>query len=145
MPAMVFQFGLISSLMVLATAAGYLVRRLRYLPQRAGEIIMTVVAVFGFPAVSFLSVWGTRLEPGDILLPAMAVAHVLVMLPLSLVVSRWASKDRSERGLFILAGVLGNNGFTMGAFVLYLLYGEQGMGLGNLYLLFFIPLVVVLI
>jgi len=145
MPAMVFQFGLIGSLMVLATAAGYLVRRLRYLPQRAGEIIMTVVAVFGFPAVSFLSVWGTRLEPGDILLPAMAVAHVLVMLPLSLVVSRWASKDRSERGLFILAGVLGNNGFTMGAFVLYLLYGEQGMGLGNLYLLFFIPLVVVLI
>ncbi len=144
MSAMVFQFAMIGALMILATAAGYLVRRLGFLPQRAAEIIMTFVAVFGFPAVSFLSVWGTRLEPGDILLPVMAVAHVLVMVPLSFVASRWASRDRGERGLFLLAGMVGNNGFTMGAFVLYLLYGEEGMGLGNLYLLFFIPLIVVL-
>jgi hypothetical protein len=50
--------------------------------------------------------------------------------------------DRKERGLFALAGGVGNNGFTMGAFVLYLLYGEPGLGLANIYVLLFVPVVV---
>ena len=50
--------------------------------------------------------------------------------------------DARERSLFALAGGVGNNGFTMGAFVLYLLYGEPGMALANVYILLFMPVVV---
>jgi hypothetical protein len=88
MPALVFQFALTGTLMVLATSAGYFALRLQYLPQRAGEIIMTVVAMSGFPTLSLLSMWGIRLELGDTLLSVMTVAYVLLMIPLSLLVSK---------------------------------------------------------
>jgi predicted permease len=41
--------------------------------------------------------------------------------------------------LFAIAAGTGNNGFTMGAFVLFLLFGEAGMALGNLYIVLIIP------
>jgi predicted permease len=130
--------------MVLTTVGGYLCRRLAWVSERTGERLMTLVAVFGYPVVGFFSVWGLHLKPSDAALPILAVVQVVLMTFLSLAMAPWFTEDRAERGLFAVAGGLGNNGFTMGAFVLYLLYGEDGMGLANVYFIAFIPLVVVL-
>jgi predicted permease len=142
MPPLVLKFAVMAVALVLATAAGYLCRRLRWLPESAGEGIMTFVAVFGHPSVAFLSVWGTRLQASDAVLPFMAAVHAAVMIGVCLAGARWVTPNRQEQGLFALAGGVGNNGFTMGAFVLYLLYGEPGLGLGNIYILLFMPFVV---
>ena len=126
---------------------GYLCRHLEWISEQAcerlGKRIMTFVGVFGYTAVTFLSVWGTHLHTGDFLLPILAVLHVVVMTLLSLALAGLVTRDRLEKGLFAMAGGLGNNGFTMGAFVLFLLYGEPGMGLSNLYFILFTPVVVV--
>jgi predicted permease len=136
------KFAVAAGVVILATTAGYVCRQYRWVSEARGEPLMTFVGVFGYPAVGFLSVWGTRLEATDAVLPLMAAAHAVGMLFLSLAAARWVTADRRERGLFALAGGVGNNGFTMGALVLYLLYGESGMGLANVYILLFVPVVV---
>lgn len=142
MSAVAIKFILSSLVILMAMLGGYLCRRLQWLSEALGEKIMTLVGVFGYSSVAFLSVWGTRLEAGDFLLPVLGAAHVVLMGFLSLALSGWVAKDRPERGLFAIAGGTGNNGFTMGAFVLYLLYGEPGMGLSNVYILLFMPVAV---
>ena len=139
---MALKFAVTAVVVVLATVAGYLARRFRWVPEWVGEALMTFVGVLGYPFVGFLSVWGTRLHASDAVLPIMAVTHAVAMIFLSLALARLFTQDRQQQGLFALAGGVGNNGFTMGAFVLYLLYGEPGMGLANLYILLFVPLVV---
>jgi predicted permease len=140
----VTKFSLIAGMILAATAAGYGCRRSRLLTERVGEVLMTLVAVFGYPTVSFFTVWGVSLRLSDALLPFMACVHSVVMVLLSLGLAGLVTKDRHEKGLLGIAGGFGNNGFTMGAFVLYLLYGEQALGLANVYFVVFVPLIVVL-
>ena len=139
---MALKFAVTAVVVILATVAGYVARRFRWVPERVGEALMTFVGVFGYPTVGFLSVWGTRLEASDAVLPILAAAHAVAMIFLSLALAKLFIPDRRHQGLFALAGGVGNNGFTMGAFVLYLLYGEPGMGLANLYILLFVPVAV---
>lgn len=142
MSPVVSKFILSSVVIVAAMAGGYLCRRFEWLSERVGEKIMTFVGVFGYASVAFLSVWGTRWHAGDFLLPVLGAAHMVVMVFLSLALSGLVTRDRPEKALFAIAGGTGNNGFTMGAFVLYLLYGEPGMGLSNVYILLFMPVAV---
>jgi predicted permease len=145
MTPIAFKFLLTAGIMVAAMAAGYACRRLRWVREEAGESIMTFVGVIGYPAVGFLSVWGTPLHGSDLVLPVLAMVHTVALTFVGLGVSVWLTRDPRERGLFAVAGGLGNNGFTMGAFVLYLLRGEAGMGVANLYfLLFVLPVVLVM-
>ncbi len=131
---------LLTSVLILASgAAGYLCRRQGWLGERAAERIMTFVAVFGYATVGTLSIWGMRLSPVDLALPVLAVMHLVLMTLLGIPLARLVTRDRAERGLFAIATGTGNNGFTMGAFVLFLLHGEAGMGLGNLYIMLIIP------
>jgi len=142
MSDLALKFAIMSGVVMVATAGGYWCRRLGYVREQKGEAIMTFVAVLGYPSVGFLSVWGTRLHASDAVLPVMAAAHSVTMLFVSLALAGLFTQDRQEKGLFALAGGVGNNGFTLGAFVLYLLYGEPGMGLANIYILLFVPIVV---
>ena len=128
-----------------ATVAGYVCRRLKLAGDRTARTIMTFVGVFAYPIVGGLSIWSTPLHATDIGLPLFASAHIVAMTFLSLALARFVTRDRAETGLFAIAGGTGNNGFTMGAFVLYLLYGEPGMGLSNLYILLFTPTMVLLL
>ena len=130
---------------IASTVAGYVCRRLKWAGDRTARVIMTFVGVFAYPIVGGLSIWGTALHPTDIGLPVLASAHIVAMTFLSLALARLVTGDRAETGLFAIAGGTGNNGFTMGAFVLYLLYGEPGMGLSNLYILLFTPTMVLLL
>ena len=138
----VFKFVLASLAIVLAMLGGYLCRRFQWVSEQVGERIMNFVGVVGYASVAFLSVWGTHLDAGDCLLPILGALHVVVMIFLCLALSGLITRDRPEKALFAIAGGTGNNGFTMGAFVLYLLYGEPGMGLSNIYLLLFLPVAV---
>jgi len=138
------KFAITAVVVVAAMAGGYLCRRCRWVPEAAGEGIMTFVAVFGYPVVGFLTLWGLALHRSDALMPLLAVAHAIIMTFLSLALAGYFTADRPEKGLFAVAGGLGNNGFTMGAFVLYLLYGEEAMGVANIYFILFMPVVVLL-
>jgi len=133
------KFTLTAILILASGAAGYGCRRRGWLSERAAERIMTFVGVFGYPLVGSLSIWGMRIAPADLVLPVLAVLHLVLMTLLGIPLASLVTRDRAERGLFAIAAGTGNNGFTMGAFVLFLLYGEPGMALGNLYIVLIIP------
>jgi predicted permease len=103
---------------------------------------MSFVAVFGYTSVGLLTVWGTRLQGSDVALPVWAALHMVLMIVIGLATAGWFARDRAERGLFAIVAGTGNNGFTGGAFVLYLLYGEEAMGLANIYIMLFLVVAV---
>ncbi|HOW63844.1 MAG TPA: hypothetical protein P5186_01325 [Candidatus Paceibacterota bacterium] len=144
MSSIAIKFVATSIVIILAMAGGYLCRRMQWIKEAAGESIMTVVAVYGYPGVGLLTLWGTILHRSDMFMPIMAVFHSAVMTLISLALAGYFTQERTEKGLFAVAGGLGNNGFTMGAFVLYLLYGEQAMGVANVYFILFMIVVVLL-
>ncbi|MCC6356807.1 MAG: hypothetical protein IT577_23205 [Verrucomicrobiae bacterium] len=144
MPPLILKFIVTASAISIAMLAGYLCRRFGRLKEEIGETLMTLVAVLGYPAAGLLTIWGTPLKAADAMLPVGCVLHVIVLTLASLALARLVTRDRAEIGLLAITGGIGNNGFTMGAFILYLLYGEQAMGLSNIYLILFMPVAVLL-
>jgi predicted permease len=55
------------------------------------------------------------------------------------------ARERPQIGLMGLASGAGNTGFTMGGFVIYLLLGQQALGLVSIYCLMWTPLMVLLL
>lgn len=139
------KFAIIAGIIVLATAGGYLVRRRGLLSERVGEVIMILVSVAGYPAVGFLSIWPMPLQISDAWLPLLAALHVGIMVVLGIAAGRVLGKDRGQTGVFAIASALGNNLFTMGGLVAYLLYSLPGLGLVSIYSLAFMPVVVLII
>ncbi|HUT57789.1 MAG TPA: hypothetical protein VNA25_08040 [Phycisphaerae bacterium] len=131
------------ALIAAATLAGYLARRLRWAPEKAAEPLMTFVLVGGYSSVGFLSIWALRrLDASAAWLPALGAVQVLVMLAACIAIGRLLFADRTEAGLFGVASGMGNNSFTMGAFIVYRIYGAEGLGLANIFCLMWTPLVV---
>ena len=131
-------------LIVVPMAAGYLGRRRGLVSERLAKGLMTFVAVFGYPSVGFFSIWRMDLQATDLWLPVLAAGHVTVLTGIGLLFGRAVAEDRPGAGLIALCAGMGNTGFTMGALVIYVLFGEQGLGLASIYCLMWTPMVVLL-
>ncbi len=142
---MISRFAIMVSMIAVATAIGYAARRSGKVREEIAGGLMTFVAAFGYPAVGFLSIWALELDPSAIWLPTVGAAHIVLMTVLCLQIGRWVARDAPERGLFALTASWGNTGFTMGGFVIYMLYGVEGLGLVSIYGLMWTPLVVLLV
>jgi predicted permease len=140
-----WKFILAAAIIVLGTGAGYFARRRRLLDEKVGEWIMVFVSVAGYPLVGFLSIWPMPLAMSDAWLPLLATMHVVIMTALGIAVGRALGKNRGETGIFAIASGLGNNLFTMGGLVVYLLYGLAGLGLVSIYSLAWTPIVILVI
>lgn len=134
-----------AALVIGGMSGGYACRRMKLLGERTASTLMMTVAVFGYPLVSLLGIWATKLSGVDFWLPLQAVIHMVIMAFLGLVIARLMGLSKPRRGLFSIASALGNTGVTLGAFVCYFLFGDAGLGLSNIYGLLFGPLVVLLI
>lgn len=131
-------------LITLSLAAGYASRKLRLLPDRLANVLMTLVAVVGYPTIGLLSIWITPLKPQDAWLPALGALQMLLLAPIGLAIAARLTSDRAERGLFGITSAIGNTGLTMGGFVVFMLYGEEGLGLVSVFVATFSPMVVLL-
>ena len=136
------KFILLSTLIVVSMSAGYLARRRGWASERLGQILMTFYLVVGGTLVCMLSVWPLHLAWADALLPLFATVHVIVLALLALAFVPLLTGDRPERGTFAIAAGFGNNGFTMGSFIAYVLFGQQALGLGTIYTLMAMPVTV---
>ena len=136
------KFVIAASLIVLATTCGYLCRRKAWVPQRVAAVLMTLVVVGGYNILGFLGVWKLPLHGADFWLTTLAVAHVIVMTLIGMACARLLTRDVPERGAFAVMAAFGNNSFTMGGFIAYLLYGQQGLGLTAIYCMMAVPITV---
>lgn len=132
---MSLEYRLILSLALIAcgTSAGYLSRRRGWLPETAADRMMTAVAVAGYPSIGFLAIWQTTLTLSALWLPTLAAVQTTLMALTALALGRRLFPDRAERGLVGLSCGMGNHGVTMAGFVIYLLFGETGLGLSMVY------------
>lgn len=124
--------------------AGYAGRRLGLVPEVVARWLMTGVAAFGYATISLLSIWVTPLSATDALLPAVGAAQMLLFAFAAIPVAACFTREPSQRGLLSVMSSIPNTGLTMGGFVIYLLYGAAGLGLANIYVLTFSPMVVLL-
>jgi len=133
------------SVTVLPASAGYAARRLGWASEELGRHLMTFVLVFGASSVGLLSIWSMHVEGRQMWLPVLGAAHVVVLVVVGLPVGRLLLRDRAERGLFALAGGMGNTAHTMGGFVVFLLYGNDGLALASIYGLMWMPVIVLMV
>ena len=124
---------------------GYLLRRLRILDERHGPRIALLIVAIGLPLITCLSVWPIAIESRFTLLPIIQVLSFVVVLLISVRLSRFHSLGKTDRGTFVLACALSNQGSTMGGLVCYLFFGAMGLGISRIYVALWPPLIVLVV
>ncbi len=124
---------------------GYLLRRLRIIDECHGPRISLLVVAIGLPLITCLSVWPIAIESRFALLPVIQVLSFIMVLLISVRLSRFHGLGKTDRGTFVLACALSNQGYTMGGLVCYLLFGAIGLGLSRIYVAFWPPLIVLVL
>ena len=122
-------------------SCGYVLRRLGILHERYAPTISTVVLLVAYPFIAFLSIWSVSLEVKVIVLPCIQVISFFVILAVSLAISRLHHLAKLEQGTFVLAGALTNQGYTMGGLICFLLHGNDGLALAQIYVILWSPLI----
>ncbi len=131
-----WRFAISVGLIVLSTAAGWLARRRGWVAETHARPLMTAVSVLGYPVVGFMAIWRTPLPLSAIWLPTLGAAQTTLMALLALAVARRFLADREEQGLVGFSAGIGNHGVTMAGFVIFLLFGERGLGASSVYAMY---------
>lgn len=131
---------LMLSVILGSLALGYLARKLRLLPVELSPRITRATMIWVQPPLLALLVWGLE-APGwrVALLPLMAGAVMVLQWPIGALMSRGMSLSRPQAGSFVLSCMFSNLGLTFGAFICYILLGEQGAALGMIWCMAFLP------
>lgn len=129
-----FAFSL--GLIFLSTFLGFFVRKRNLLSESVAGRIMTVVAVVGYPVVGFMAIWQTTLEWSNIWLPILGGLQATITALFALWVAKKLFSDRAEQGIIGISCGIGNHGVTMAGFVVYLLFGDEGLGINLVYAMY---------
>ena len=97
------------------------------------------------PVIALWSTWGLVLAGGLIVLPLAGLSLVVVGMLLGGFFRRLIGLTGKKGATFLISSSLANHGFTMGAFLCYLLIGEQGLGLAFIFLSYFMPFIFLVI
>ncbi|MHC4270797.1 MAG: AEC family transporter [Planctomycetota bacterium] len=111
-------------------------------PEHYAKKIMTfTLCTFDWLIILFV-IWLLQLKLQLVVLPVFAVVlmSIITLLSASFYHRSKNAEDKSKITL-TLAGGISNIGYTGGAFVCYGLFGLQALGLAQLYLMFWFPLV----
>ncbi|MFO8081774.1 MAG: AEC family transporter [Armatimonadota bacterium] len=132
---------LMVSVIVGSLAIGYAARKLRWLPTELSPRITRAAMIWIQPPLLALLIWGLE-APGwrVALLPVMLAVLITVMWPIGALGGRLLGLDRQRAGAFTVSCMYSNMGLTYGAFVCYILLGEQGAALGMIWCIAFMPM-----
>ncbi len=130
------RFALSLGLIFLSTFLGYFSRKQSWLPETFAGRVMTMVAVVGYPVVGFMAIWQTTLEWSNVWLPILGGLQATITALLALWLAKKLFSDRAEQGIIGISCGIGNHGVTMAGFVVYLLFGDRGLGLNLIYAMY---------
>ncbi len=134
-----FRLASMVAVLVVGLLSGYLASTQFQEPKRLAKTIMTVVLVGFNWLIALLVIWRLQLSRQLIWLPIVGAVLMLTVTALSAGLFSFLKLDRSSRLTLILAAALSNLGYTGGAFICYALFGAEGLGLANIYLLLWLP------
>ncbi|MGI5818800.1 MAG: AEC family transporter [Armatimonadota bacterium] len=132
---------LMVSVIVGSLAVGYTARKLRLLPTDLSPKITRGAMIWMQPPLLALLIWGLEAPDWRVaLLPVMLAVLITVMWPLGALGGRLMGLKRPQAGAFTVAAMYSNMGLTYGAFLCYILLGEQGAALGMIWCMAFMPM-----
>lgn len=91
------------------------------------------------------TIWGIKLTSDCIVLPIAGVVDVGIGLVAGIIACAFAQFKGIQRHTFIISSSLANHGFTMGGFLCYLFLGEKGLALSFIFIIYFMPYVMIVI
>jgi len=106
----------------------------------AKKIMTFTLCTFEWIIVLFV-IWLLNLKVELVMLPVFGVILMSIITLFSAFFFRLTSMKEKSKITLILAGGISNVGYTGGAFVCYGLFGLQALGLAQLYLMLWFPLV----
>jgi len=120
-------------LVVAASVAGYLARKLRWCPEHHAQRLTWLAMVYVVPLASLLPVWTLKMGWEDAWLPIQCVLLTFICLGLGLAAARIHRLSPEDTGTYSYAAAHSNMGVTMGGFVCLALFGEKGLALTLIY------------
>ncbi|MCG8336445.1 MAG: hypothetical protein MJE63_18205 [Proteobacteria bacterium] len=133
------KFALFQLVIIIPFLAGNILGRLLLNLDRLARRLVIINLSILEPPIILWTVLGLSLAPGMIYLPISGAALALTGFLIGKgVAGRFHFGDKSSR-VYVICSSLANQGFTMGGFICYLFAGERGLGLSNIFLMFFIP------
>jgi predicted permease len=122
-------------------SAGYLASNRFGLSERIAKVIMTVVFLALNWPIGLFIIWRMKLTAEIIWLPVIGAVLLLLITILCRFIFSFHDLDEKSRITLILAGGMSNLGYTGGMFVCYALFGQAGLGLSQIYLMLWLPVV----
>jgi predicted permease len=141
------RYVLFQSLIILPFASGIAAKSLLRLgdPSAFTKKLIRFNLVAIEPVIVLWSTWGLVLARDLIWLPVSGLMLMAAGMVFGRGFRRMLGLSGSKGATFLISSILANHGFTMGAFLCYLLLGEQGLGLAFLFLAYFMPFVFLVI
>lgn len=91
------------------------------------------------PLIVIWCVWGLEFSRAVALMPIAGLGLAVAGLAGCAAVLPLLGLSKPKQPVFALSATLSNHGFTMGGFLCYLFFGERGLGLSIIMVLYFIP------
>ena len=126
-------------IMFAALFSGYYAQKTEWIKREQSQNISRFMVIYIFPFVIIISIWKLRISMGLILLPIIGALTSLATIIPSLIISRFYGFYRDQTGSYVGAAMLSNVGLTLGAFVCFVLLGEDGFSYALIYVTYFIP------
>lgn len=123
------------SLIAGSIAAGYGARRAG-LGERVARLLMWFVVIVPYTVVSFLAIWVLKFRAELIALPFFGITILAAGVGAAVLFAGRLRMARPQAGAFVLAAGASNLGFTMGGFVNFALFGEQGLAVAAMYTMY---------
>ncbi len=135
------RFILFQALIILPFVSGIAVKKIFRIqdPSAFTKRLIKVNLMAIEPIIALWSTWGLVLTGELVWLPLSGLFLVLAGMAFGAAFKRILGLSEKKGSTFLISSSLANHGFTMGAFLCYLLLGEQGLGLAFLFLSYFMP------
>jgi len=126
-------------IIIVALFSGYCAQKRGWVSREQSQRISGFMMIYLFPFVIIVSIWKLHISAGLILLPIVGALTAISTIIPSLIISRIFSFTRNQTGSYVGAAMLSNVGLTLGAFVCFVLLGEDGLSYALIYITYFIP------
>ncbi len=102
--------------------------------------ITKIIMITLTPIVILNSFWSIEFKKGLLaLIPLIHVTVISFSIVPAVLISNYLRLNKPEKGSFISCSLFSNVGLTLGGFLCFIFYGEQGLYLSSLYISLFIP------
>lgn len=118
---------------ILVFLLGYLLKRIKIIPENGGAFLLRLVFYIALPALIFLSILNLDLSLNLLKIPLIAVLVSLLSFVVIFVVSKFFHLDQSTLGVFIIGPTLLNTSLSI-PFILAV-FGDEGLALISMFIL----------